>query len=61
MRRGASVAASLLMLGLIVATALVVSGAIEIPGAASTVRASHARPDPTTTTRPRCRVRTIAR
>jgi hypothetical protein len=51
--RVASVAASLLMLTLIVATALVVTGAVEVPGAGSTIRASRLRAEPTTTTRPR--------
>jgi hypothetical protein len=48
-----SVAASVLMLALIVGTGLVVTGAVEVPGAGSSVRASHPRADPTTTTRPR--------
>ena len=51
--RVASVAASVLMLALIVGTGLVVTGAVEVPGAGSTVAASHARTDPTTTTLPR--------
>jgi hypothetical protein len=51
-RRVASVAASLVMLALIVATALVVTGAVEVPGAGSTIRASRVRSGSTTTTRP---------
>jgi hypothetical protein len=51
--RVASVAASVLMLALIVSTVLVVTGVVEVPGAGSTIRASHAKPGPTTTTRPR--------
>jgi hypothetical protein len=63
--RIASVAASVLMLALIVGVALVVTGAIEVPGAGSTVRASHLRVDPTTTTpvhanRPHRRALTVA-
>jgi hypothetical protein len=50
--RAVSVAASVLMLALIVGTGLVVTGVVEVPGAGSTVGASHPRTDPTTTTRP---------
>lgn len=45
--------ASLLMLALIVTTVLVVTGAVELPGAGSTVQASEAPPDPTSSTTPR--------
>jgi hypothetical protein len=41
------------MLALIVSTVLVVTGVIEVPGAGSTIRASHASRDVTPTTRPR--------
>jgi len=53
LRRIATSVASVVMLALIVGTALVVTGAIELPGAGTTVQASDAPPDSTSTTRPR--------
>jgi hypothetical protein len=49
LRRIATSVASVVMLALIVGTALVVTGAIELPGAGTTVQASDAPPDSTTT------------
>jgi uncharacterized protein len=49
-RRIATATASVLMLALIVGTALVVTGAVELPGAGTTARASQRPPDSTTTT-----------
>src|SRR6476661_1361433 len=53
LRRIATSVASVVMLALIVLTALVVTGAIELPGAGTTVQASDAPPDSTSTTAPR--------
>jgi hypothetical protein len=57
-RRGRQIAttvASVLMLALIVTTALVVTGAVELPGAGTTVQASVRPPDSTTTTTTRAK------
>ena len=50
MRHITTAVTSVLMLALIVGTALVVTGAIELPGAGSTAQASDRPPDSTTTT-----------
>ncbi len=55
-RRIATSVASVVMLAIIVMTALVVTGAIELPGAGTTIQASDSPPDSTSTTVPRTKV-----
>lgn len=52
MRQIATAVASVLGLALIITTVVVVTGAVELPGAGSTVQASNRPPDSTTTTVP---------
>src|SRR6476620_3713165 len=56
-RQVATAVASVLGLALIVTTAVVVTGAVELPGAGSTVQASERPPESTTTTTSRAKAR----